>query len=194
VQKCVRKATNTIDRANCVGQQVLGDDGRYYANCLAQNRESTSAALVCALAKDLTPEQQIALNCAITTGGEPHAFAVCAAGQLTAREIDKCWKYGVATDEGCFGPNNEIRKYWNSVDGTLKHAFGENSEAYKAFTFYKNNVAAPGPGHEVVRAANTVIRDLREGPGPGNDVVQAATAISGGVQSVANAVGNALGL
>lgn len=193
VQECASSASDKVDLANCVGQQVLGSNERYYANCVAHNRDA-SGAMVCALAKDLTPEQQIALNCAVTTGGEPHAYAACVGGQLTQREISKCWDYGIATDSGCFGPNNEIRKYWNTVDGSLRTALGENSVVYEAFVFYKDNVAMPGPGHEFVRAANTVIGDLKNGPGPGNDGLKAIQAVSGGIQSIATSVGNALGL
>lgn len=194
VQECASEASSKIEVANCVGDQVLGQNERYYANCLARNSQNASAALVCGLAKDLSPEQQIALNCAITTGGEPHAFAACVGGELTQREITKCWDYGIATEQGCFGPNNEIRKYWNTADNTLKHAFGENSVAYQAFTIYKDNVAVPGPGHEVVRALNTAINDLKNGPSESNDIYKATQVVSGAVQSVGEAVGNAIGL
>lgn len=194
VQSCAEDASNNAEVAECLSKPFLGSNERYYANCLAKNADSASAAVVCALAKDLTPEQQIALNCAMTTGGQPYAFAACTGGQLATREINKCWENGIATDKGCFGPNNEIRKFWNGVDGTLRTAIGENNELYKAFVLYKDNVIAPGPNHEFVRAANTVINDVRNGPGPNNDIVKAGRAIGGGLQSVGNAVGNAIGI
>lgn len=194
VQECASQASDKVELANCVGQQGLGSNERYYANCVVTNRDSVAAAAVCGLSKDLTPEQQIALSCAMTSGGQPYAFATCAGGRLTAREIGKCWDHGIATDEGCFGPNNEIRKYWNSVDGTLRTAIGENNEFYKAFVLYKDNVLMPGPNHELVRAANTAIGDIRNGPGPNNDIVKAGQAVSGGLQSVAQAVGNAINI
>lgn len=192
VQECAQDASNNAEVANCLGQPFLGQNERYYANCLARNANDLSAAVVCGLAKDLTPEQQIALSCAVKTGGQPHAFATCAGGQLAAREIDKCWQHGIGTEKGCFGPNNELNKFWNGVDGTLRNTLGPSSDLYRAFSLYKNNVLAPGPNHELVRAANTVLNDLRHGPGPGHDIVRAGNAISGGLQSVGSAVGNAL--
>lgn len=193
VQECAESADSKAEIANCLGQQFLGQNERFYANCLARNASSMSAAAVCAMAKDLTPEQQIALSCAMTTGGEPYSFAACTGGQLATREIDKCWQHGIATDDGCFGPNNEFRKFWNGVDGSLRSALGENNDLYRAFNLYKDNVLAPGPNHEFVRAANTVLNDIKNGPGPTNDIVRAGNQISNGLQSVGNAISNALG-
>lgn len=193
VQDCAESSTTNEEIATCLGEPFLGQNERYYANCLAKNANSLSAAAVCAMAKDLTAEQQIALSCAMTTGGEPYSFAACAGGQLATREIDKCWQHGIGTEQGCFGPNNEFRKFWTGVDGTLRSALGENNELYKAFNLYKNNVLAPGPNHEFVRAANTALNDLQNGPGPNNDIVRAGNQISQGLQSVGNAVGRALG-
>lgn len=194
-QACAKQTSDRLELANCLGQQVLGENERYYANCLVSNRSNLSAAAVCGMSRDLTPEQQIALSCAMQTGGNPKAFAVCTGGQLLERELNKCWEHGIATDKGCFGPNNELRRFWNGVDGTLRNALGPNSVAYQAFNLYKNNVLAPGPNHEFIRAANTALGDLRRGGlGPNNDLVKAADTIGRGVQSVGNAVGRAIGV
>ena len=195
VQTCAEDASDKTDLLMCLGRQTLGPAELYYANCLANNRDSWSAAAVCALARDLTPEQQIALNCAMQTGGQPQAFAACTGGKLLKRELTKCWENGIATENGCFGPNNEIIKFWRGVDGTLRNALGESNDMYKAFVFVKNNALAPGPNHELVKAANTALGDIRRGGlGPNNDLVKAGNALSNGLQSVGSAVGNALGI
>jgi len=194
VQECAERASDDSELAMCLGEQVLGVQERRYANCLIRNANSMAAAAICAFGGDLTPEQQIALNCAVTSGGEPMTFAACTGGQLVEREINKCWEHGIATPEGCFGPNNEIRRFWNGVDGTLRQALGSNNDLYRAFNLYKDNVLMPGPNHEMVRAANTVLGDLRNGPGPNNDLVRAGQTVSQGLQSIGNAVSNATGI
>jgi hypothetical protein len=91
VAKCVDdNGSDTGQVAECVGQQVLGQNERYYLSCVTRNQDDPTAAAVCALTKDLTPEQQIAVSCAIKTGGEPDLYAACAGGQLLERELDKC--------------------------------------------------------------------------------------------------------
>ena len=158
--------------AICAGSGFLGDNERYYVSCVANNPDSYGRMAVCALGKNLNPEWQIAASCAVETGGQPYAFAVCTGGQLMAREIGKCWQHGVATDDGCFGPNNEYVKLVHNLDNEAKNAFGENSVAYQAYHWYNNNVMAPGPNHEVVKAFNTVLNDVTNGPGPNNDVIK----------------------
>jgi hypothetical protein len=53
----------------------------------------------------LTPEQQIAVQCVAETGGQPYAAVGCAATQLTVGE-----------DRGCFGNNNDLvgRNGWTA--------------------------------------------------------------------------------
>jgi hypothetical protein len=182
----------------CVGDQVLNENDRYYLSCITQNRGDYKAAAVCSASKNLTPEQQIALSCAIETGGNPKAFAICTGGKLLVRELDKCLVGGIATDSGCFGPNNEFRKALQIADNQVRTALGENSEAYKAYGFWQRNVLAPGASHDVVRAINNGMRALQNGPGPNNEVVKAGQAISnaaeGAVQTVGNFISNAFGL
>lgn len=174
--------------AQCLGDAVLGQNERYYLRCVTQNRGRMDAAAVCALAKDLNPEQQIALACAVSTGGQPHAFAACTGGQLLERELNKCWEHGIGTDQGCFGPNNEYRRFLRSVDDQMRSALGDNSAAYHAYKIWQDNVLAPGPNHEVVRALNNGINDVRNGPGPNNEFVKAGRAVEQGVRSVAKAI------
>jgi hypothetical protein len=189
VQDCANKSQNNWDIAGCVGQQVLGQNEQYYLSCVTRNRGDYKAAAVCAIAKDLNPEQQIALSCAISTGGQPVAFATCTGGQLLARELDKCWNGGIATSDGCFGPNNEYVKLINNIDNEARRIMGQNSEAYKAWKLWQNNVLTPGPNHEVVKFLNNGIRDIREGPGPNNEIVKLGNSVGGAIQSVGKVLG-----
>jgi hypothetical protein len=187
---CISRAKDRTEAALCTSEPFLGEKEKHWVGCIANNKSSFSAAAICGLVPDLTPEQQIAVGCAVKTGGVPKAFVICTAGQLAAREFDKCWEGGIGTDTGCYGPNNEIRKYWSTMDGVVKNAFGENSDFYKTFDFFRKNVYDPGAGHELVRAANTVLGDLKNGPGQNNDVVRAVDTINSGLSSVGSAAGS----
>lgn len=189
VQACAANSSGTGQLVSCLGTQGLGTRERQWADCVSRNSSDMTLAAICGLSADLTPEQQIAVSCASKTGGNPKAFAVCVGGQLVAREIQKCWQGGIGTDSGCFGPNNEVYRYWNEVDDQLRRVLGTQNDLYRAFVLYKNNVAAPGPNHEFVRAANTVLGDIRRGGlGPNNDLVKAANTIGEGLASVGAAV------
>ena len=167
----------------------MGGRERRWVECISANQSNTTSALLCGLSQDMTPEQQVAVACAAKTGGEPRAFAVCTGGQLMAREIDKCWNGGIGTQQGCFGPNKEIYKYWNSMDGALRQALGPSNDLYKTFVFFKNNLFVPSASHDLVRAANTAMNDLRNGPGPNNDVVKAVNVVVQGLQSIGSVFG-----
>jgi hypothetical protein len=193
VQECAEGATDDAELVDCVGKETLGANERYYANCVAQNEGSPGAALVCGLSKDLTPEQQIAAGCLVETGGEPHAYAACAGGQLTKRELEKCWQHGIATEDGCYGPNNEFRKFWNNVDDRLRDAVGSGSPVYQAFDLYKNHVLMPDQHHMLVQAANNMINNMRNVPTVSIDAVQLANTLGQGVQSIGNSIGGAIG-
>ena len=55
----------------------------------------------------LNPEQQIAVQCVVSTGGQPYAAAACIATRLTARELTKCFTEGIG-GHGCFGNTNDL--------------------------------------------------------------------------------------
>src|SRR4029077_1054844 len=80
------------------------------ANCVLQNKGSYVQMGVCAAGNNLTAEQQVFVSCALTTGGQPYAFAGCVGTQLTLNEIDKCFSRGIGGD-GCFGTNNTAVKF-----------------------------------------------------------------------------------
>lgn len=183
-----RSSKDNFQITQCIGDQVPGSNERYYLSCVTGNRGDYTASAVCAMSKDFTPEQQTAISCAIETGGNPKAFALCTGGKLMTRELDKCMSGGIATENGCFGPNNEFRKYLTAADVPVRNALGESSEAYKAYQFWKNNVLAPTENHEVVKAFNTGLRDLQNGPSQSNDIVKGVEAVGGAVQSVGTAI------
>lgn len=177
--------------AQCLGDETLGKNERDYLACVTSNRGDYRAAAVCAVSKDLTPEQQIALSCAIETGGVPKAFAICTGGKLMARELEKCWSAGVATENGCFGKNNEFRKGLTAADDQVKRTFGAQSGVYQGYRLWQDNVLAPGPRHVVINAINTGINDIKQGrPGENSDirkgVESTCKAIDGVVKGVAN--------
>lgn len=191
VNDCTKKTggQDNYQVAQCIGDSTLGSNERYYLSCITKNKGDYKTAAVCALAKDLTPEQQIAISCAISTGGQPHAFAVCTGGQLLTRELDKCWQHGIATSDGCFGPNNEYRKFLSNVDAQMKTTLGANSVAYQAYQLWQNNVLAPGPNGEVIKAVNNGLSDVKNGPGENNEIVKAGNALAGGVKSIGKVFG-----
>lgn len=91
--------------AGCLATPYLGAKEKLYAGCLVNNYNPANGlnytgAALCALGPQLTPEQQVALDCAVTTGGNPKLWAVCTGGRLAATELDKCWSNGIATPGG----------------------------------------------------------------------------------------------
>jgi hypothetical protein len=65
---------------------------------------------------NLNAEQQIAVQCVVSTGGQPYAAAGCIATRLTARELTKCIDHGIGGSDGCFGDNNDLvgRNGWTA--------------------------------------------------------------------------------
>lgn len=174
VRSCIEEQ-GTDDKfivAQCLGESFLDEEAQYYLRCVTENRGELGPAAVCALSKDLNPEQRIAVACATSTGGEPHAFVTCTAGRLTAREIDKCWRNGIATPGGCFGPNNELRRAANTYTNFICNTTGRSSAICDAHILWRDNVLAPGQNHEVVRVINNAIHDLQNGPGENNEIVK----------------------
>lgn len=56
---------------------------------------------------NLNPEQQITVQCVVSTGGQPYAAAGCIATRLIALELVKCATEGFGGD-GCFGDSNDL--------------------------------------------------------------------------------------
>lgn len=150
----------------CVEQQSRSGDITMMgtAVCYGANRLS------------MNPETQIIVGCAVATGGEPYAFAGCAGGQLTTRELNKCLTNGVGGSNGCFGPNNDIIK---ALGGTGQWLAGQF-----------------GPNNTLVNTWNNTVSDLHNGPGPNHAAVQAirnvGNELSRGASNVQREVGKVL--
>jgi hypothetical protein len=108
----------------------------------------------------------------------------CVGGELTKRELAKCWERGIAVEGGCYGPGNEIRKAIDGLDDRLRHAFGANGEGYKLFHKLKNDWLTPGPNQEFVKFLNNGLHDAKNGPGPNDEFVKACHAIAGVFHSI----------
>ena len=116
--------------AACAANAVLPPEAARLASCAATSQGPTSFAL-CGLAPNMNEELRIAAECAVNSGGAPPAFAACAAGRLTARELTKC--FGGQIGKDCFGPNNTIRQHFEGTFRDLTQGLGPNNEITKAY-------------------------------------------------------------
>lgn len=174
--ECYRANSDSVaDFAGCAGSRyVPGEIGRAIG-CLSENGDAMGTA-VCMASDKLTPEQSIILSCAASTGGQPIAFAGCAGGRLTAREITKCLENGVGGDSGCFGPNNDIIKTVNNVNNDLQHGLGPNNDIRRNFENVQHDLQhGPGPNNDVRRNLSNAANDLQHGLGPNNEIRKVLT-------------------
>jgi hypothetical protein len=74
--------------------------------------------------------------------GAPPAFAVCAAGRLTVKELTKCLSAQIGTEGGCFGPHNTIVEAFATVGHDLGSCLSGG--------------ACLGPNNEIVKAAKAI--------------------------------------
>ncbi|MFT3730792.1 MAG: hypothetical protein QM780_05090 [Hyphomicrobium sp.] len=179
IQQCYDAGGEASDYALCALEHGGNRDVSRAARCVKQQAESGSpsymgAGLCYATGSlQMNAENQIALECAVSTGAQPYAFAVCAGGRLTARELTKCFTDGVGGN-GCFGPNNEIVKALRGAGIDVNNLGNPNGEVVKAWNTVTNDMRnGPGPNNDIVKAANTIANDLKNGPGPNNDIKKA---------------------
>jgi hypothetical protein len=71
------------------------------------------------------PEIQIASECA--AAGSPMAVAACTSSRLTTRELQKCGN-GIGTPDGCFGPNNTLRRHLENAVGDVVNGPGPSND------------------------------------------------------------------
>lgn len=102
-------------------------------------------------------EQEVFAGCAVSTGGQPYAFAGCVGSQLTKMELQKCFTHGIG-GSGCFGQNNTVVKFVNNA--------------------WKDVTEGPGPSNDLLGRDGFIGRklrdaegDLRYGAGSSNDLV-----------------------
>lgn len=101
-----------VASSGLLGEAATGDGARLL-RCAAQSGGDGLGTVACMAGDSLTPEQQIALQCALQSP-DPATFAACTGGRLAVREFVKCRDRNFGDDE-CFGPNNEIRKLLKNV-------------------------------------------------------------------------------
>jgi hypothetical protein len=70
-------------------------------------------------------ESQLAAECAMLK--EPSSIGACIAGRLTTNEVQKC-KNGIGTSNGCFGPNNSLRKALENALSDVTKGPGESND------------------------------------------------------------------
>lgn len=123
------------DMALCVAAEKIplkGDAGKAIA-CGLKNGGNYAGTALCLAGgtTGLTAEQQIVLQCAVTSAAPP-AFAICVSGQLAFKEFLQC--KDVRVGEGaCFGKNNEIRRFVRNLGlGDI----GPNSEVAKVMDLH----------------------------------------------------------
>lgn len=162
----------------CMMEDEMSQDQARLVNCLKQQAERAEITLmgtaVCYGAGSFNPnpELQIAMECAVSTNGEPMAFAGCAGGRLTARELTKCFTDGFGGD-GCFGENNEIVKGLREVGIDVENILGPSNDLVQAWNTGVNDLQnGPGPTNDGVRVLTNIGNDFANGLGPSNDVVK----------------------
>jgi hypothetical protein len=188
VVECYRSANNKLETFGaCVAARYVNIDPKVSrAIACATDRKDVSAVSLafCMVAGDLTPEQQVVGSCAIETGGAPPAFAGCVGGKLTVAELNKC-QNGIGTDNGCFGPNNTIRKYYATAWNDLTKGPGPNNEVRKILDNAQHDLTqGPGPNNELRKAAENAQHDLTKGPGPNNEIRKAGETVGKALQQL----------
>lgn len=105
------------------------DRAQYIAGMCAQASITNGVDFGDCISRDLTnQEAQIAYQCAKTSwSGGPYAVAGCTAARLTSMEFDKCQR-GIGTQEGCFGPNNTVRRFVENAGDDLHYGPGEHND------------------------------------------------------------------
>ena len=57
-------------------------------------------------AGSVNAKENVVESCVLANKGNVYGAALCAAGQFTIEELDKCIH---SSGENCFGPNNDLR-------------------------------------------------------------------------------------
>jgi hypothetical protein len=174
----------------CLLEENIDSDSAKLLNCVMEQADTGSVDLfgtaVCFGVEKLNmnPEAQIAMQCAMMSGGEPFTFAGCAGGELTLRELNKCVETGIGGD-GCFGPNNDIVRALSDIGIDLNRQLGPNNDLVRAWNNGVNDLRdGPGANNDLLQVANTIANDLSNGPGPNNDIVQAVDQVLPGFSSL----------
>jgi hypothetical protein len=192
---CVAKSSD--DKAKliaCAASSALPPEVARLASCGASSTGATSFAL-CAAGPAMNEEWRITAECAAESGGVPVAFAGCAAGRLTLRELTKCFTGQIGKD--CFGPNNTIAVTLTNAFNDVLHGPGKNNEIVKAVEAIGKLGGGPNsvinnPG-QIAGGPNSMINNTSQIWGGPNSVFNNPSQIWGGGNSVFNNPGQILG-
>ncbi|MDZ5448257.1 hypothetical protein [Labrys sp. ZIDIC5] len=154
---CLAKAgTDRAALASCAAGAVLNPDAARLVGCASDSSGPTAFA-ICAAGPYMNEEWRIAAECAVETGGNPVGFAGCTAGQLTIRELTKCFNGQIGKD--CFGPNNTIIVGYRNAFHDLTQGPGKNNDIVKALEAIGQLTGGP---NSVVNNPKQIL------PGPGS--------------------------
>jgi hypothetical protein len=108
---CLESSQGSSAIAKCAIATKLPRDLAEGISCASQGHADAGATAACVAAAiiDLTPGQQIVMQCLASTGGEPSGLAVCVLGKFTMKELIQCQGRSFS-EPGCFGPNNEVQR------------------------------------------------------------------------------------
>ncbi|WP_077443590.1 hypothetical protein [Rhodanobacter sp. C05] len=99
----------------CIALGNVKGDAGLILRCAASSGGDPRGTAICAVSPGLTPEQQIALSCAVTAATGP-GYAACVGGQLSLKEFMNC-QHSRFAEGPCFGDGNELRKFAKNVLG-----------------------------------------------------------------------------
>jgi hypothetical protein len=191
---CANTADDYKKFAGCMAATKLfgnsmGGDGGRLINCAAQSGGDGLTTMACMAGTSLTPEQQIALQCAAQSP-DLITFAGCTGGQLSLREFMKCRgrEFG---DDVCFGPNNEVRKFLKAIgiDVRKETVLGQIGNAH--LDVLKAQLAfAESAGKEIEKVGESLFQAVDAiGEATGN----AVNGLVSAGKSVVEGIGRALG-
>ncbi|MFV7522208.1 hypothetical protein ACNPN6_15270 [Enterobacter quasiroggenkampii] len=142
VTSCVAQhISDASAMAGCAASSLVPQQFGPVFKCAASSTGGTDSAL-CLIGPQLSAEWRIAAECAVQSGGVAPAFATCAAGRLTIRELTKCLTGTIGKD--CFGPNNTIVAAFATVANDLSNCYSGG--------------ACLGPDNDLVKAGKDVER------------------------------------
>lgn len=154
----------------CMANGSVGGDAGKLLACVQQQSGLGDVTLLGTAACygadnfNLNPEMQIMVGCAVASGGEPYTFAGCAGGQLTTRELEKCFAGGIGGPNGCFGPNNTIVQGLRDTGQFFASQFGPTNDIVRTWNGAVNGlVQAPGPNNTAVRTLRNVANEVSRG-------------------------------
>ena len=181
---------DTSKYPSCITEQVSDEKTARAVGCIKEQANSSDFSYwglaVCYGAGELkmNPEATVAVECAMSSGGEPTAFLGCAGGRLTAMEFQKCIGDGIGNG-GCLGENNELVKMrdktfepYRWVGEQLNDALGEGHEISKNWNNAVNDVSnGPGENNDAIKMIGNAANDFNNGPGKNNDLKKIADKI-----------------